>query len=116
MTNWNLIDETLANIRRSPGGFEMSDWARRTSCGTRMCFAGWAVVTAGEELRWNTAPSEDEFASAEYTTTGYTIEDRARTLLGITEDAADTIFYADITNSVEALEGLILNVLGDRPE
>jgi hypothetical protein len=46
------LEAVLDYIRMHPEEHDQGDWARRTDCGTTLCFAGTAVVLAGYQLDW----------------------------------------------------------------
>lgn len=117
MANWTLINKTLANIEAHPESFNMQLYAADTRyplstdgsapqlCDTTMCFAGWAVFTAGETFAWNTHRSV-----ALFTSEGISIEIKARALLGLTYEEADQIFYETKIQTVDELREHIINV------
>lgn len=128
--NETLIRQTIAAIEAEPdhwdqdaflsGGGTDPNVSPLRSCGTTMCFAGWAVRLAwGDEafvsrnFEWASSDPAGTAGWWRYVETAYhSIEDTAASLLGI-EDGADVdrIFYC-LTNDIEVLKARITEVTG----
>jgi hypothetical protein len=113
--NMPLLDAVIDRIEAEPERWDQGSWGdiRETAeeaeaCGTTNCFAGHAVIIAGVmkmqvfkdvwryddeehtsmEIRWlNEAGEEDD-----------EVADKAREVLGLTRDEADSIFYLFTTD------------------
>lgn len=123
--NAELADEVLAVIAAMPKLWQQDEWAvsdkcptgeadileEAWSCGTAMCFAGWAVAL-GHELEWfdqdgycSAAPSGEAEVVDYYwgeRLSGMSVPSAATYLLGINFDEADNLF--DGKNSLDDLE------------
>lgn len=100
--NVPLLRKTLEHITAHPDEWDQDIWAERTPCGTVACLAGTAVLLQGFELDFY--ESECDCGCREGTTASYvisdppqTIQEVARTTLGLTEDQADDLFESDNT-------------------
>lgn len=120
--NTDLIRRTIAAIESDPDAWDQdSYWTvgdgvtvddHPLSCGTTLCFAGWALrLHQGDEAfaaeaferggsRWHAAHA-----------LLYDIDFRAARLLGLNENDAHGIFYC-FTNSVAVLKDRITEVTG----
>lgn len=131
--NWELIEKTLVNIEGSPDNFNMKAWAsvrgkyanvaeqQRAEiplCGTTMCFAGWAVYTAGHKINWSVLSDTCIAPEGPHQTIKYA----ATTLLGLSNEEARKLFasnsFADClglppVNNVNDLRARITKVLGE---
>jgi hypothetical protein len=81
---------------------DMTTWARRTSCGTVMCLAGWAAVHAGDPPRFLEGATHTM-----YTLSGYPVETVAREYLGLTVQEACTLFLAFHAKTPDDLRDLV---------
>lgn len=63
------------------------------TCGTAMCFAGWALSLSGVKMKWDATDSNPETTSfvAQYTADGKSVEAEAGDLLGMNEE----MFHGD---------------------
>lgn len=90
--NVDLLRATMDAVLAHPDLHEQKAWAVKRSCGTAMCFAGWACVLEGMELdalelaNWLTTSITDE---------GEHIGDAATRLLGLDPATADALFASD---------------------
>jgi len=119
--NVQLLDQTLAHIETHPREWDQATWR----CGTTYCFAGRAVVIAGS--RWvkrsDRYDYESEFLLADdddrawaATASGLScdanetihVADRARRLLGLTEEQADDLFAGP--NTLDDLRAMVADL------
>lgn len=131
--NAELADEVLAIIAAMPQRWNQGLWAESKSCpaedkdileeawscGTAMCFAGWAVAI-GHDLEWY-QPYEGEACEAvpageaevftdnwgDRYVNGMSIFEAAAYLLGISDTDAEALF--DGCNDLEDLQRLVAN-------
>jgi hypothetical protein len=123
MVNVEHFHRTMENVSRET--LDMRHWAivqgtempdRLPPCGTTMCLAGTAVVTAGIGLQWEPHETEERLNSdgewedvvtawkADYTEDGDDIETKGAELLGLDEVTANDLFHlTDIQNDVDEL-------------
>ncbi|MFE0101205.1 hypothetical protein [Streptomyces sp. NPDC059009] len=101
--NTELLVKIRDMIREHPEQHDQDHWAKRTSCGTTYCIAGWAAVLTGAQLDWipvhggwsaNTIDNEDEY-----------IEICAQRVMGLSDEETDLFCL----HNAEAL--LLLNEL-----
>lgn len=57
MANVELLERVLTYIKDHPEDHRQKVWAEMSSCGTAMCFAGWAVALSGSRFLWDNAPA-----------------------------------------------------------
>lgn len=97
--NVPLMLKVLEHITAHPDEHDQHTWATRAPhCGTTYCFAGWAVVLTGHDVKWTPHGWCCEFPgckreSAALTTDRRTIHDVAREELGLTVRQADDMFW-----------------------
>lgn len=98
--NADLLKRTLAHIEAHPGDWEQANWR----CSSGMCFAGLAVDLDGGV--WVSGPESygrdmvvadagdllDHVHYDVHASPTVTAETRARRILGLTQDQADTLF------------------------
>lgn len=92
--NEELIRATMAKIREvDVAEWNQSDFLawKDDECGTRSCFAGWALRLSGYGIVDDMGEGGLNFRSPEGRAVNPNLE--ARTLLGITHLQADAIFY-----------------------
>jgi hypothetical protein len=113
---WNVYDAINAN----PAHFDMDNWARAAAnapmigleqltspeCGTTACFAGWAIVLSGYQI---TRDLEIVKANRVVPTTFSTL---AASLLGLSDEQAEDLFYVD---NEDFGPGLVAEIFGPRP-
>lgn len=94
-TGEDLFHKVVLYLRSHPQEWNQSTWARRSACGTTMCFAGTTVVQAGftleftENKEWSTAGRIKEMYDDDHD-----IDIVARKLLRISWSTTDELFYA----------------------
>ena len=120
--NEPLARAVLEQIKRYPDLWDQENWAKRTSCGTSFCFAGWTCIIGDgmseERIDWSPDPwDHGETEVAVYYSTssgrdGYVrkIAIRAALLLGLTYGAAMELFGS--TNEIEDLERMVNELSG----
>lgn len=119
--NAALAYEILDLIKANPEHLNMSNWAissRRgvitlatvTECGTTACFAGWTVLVAGEAIDMDWLRLVDW--SGALSQRGGSISDRARDLLGLSDEDAHDLFLG--TDDAD-LEPRIREIFGPDP-
>ncbi len=111
MPNAYLLRRTLAHIEAEPHSWNQFVWARRTDCGTAMCFAGWAVTLAGaqvdfrrfgDELSTNVITPESR---SELGLRTLYIDEAAQELLDLSLEEAEELFAG--ANSIKRLRALV---------
>lgn len=126
--NVPLAYSVLDHIDAHPESWDQADWGRKNDCGTRACFAGWAVLLAGGEVqadstgRWTTVTVEGQ--------TFHSIRNAAMLVLGIEDDEVpstrrpcycgcegtdDSCGLFDGTNTRVALGRFVEELFGPRP-
>lgn len=106
MFNSELAHKVLDQIALHPELHNQAVWAKKTSCGTAHCFAGWAVQIARveplivDEIFFRFQNKSGNFIS---------IGQEAERLLGITSSEADVLFagdnyFEDLREMVEILD------------
>lgn len=140
--NIELLTKVRDLVKNEPAKLDMSLWGAvsadlvefnggykaRVSCGTTACVAGWAVQLAGDKLLIDEDHYDDDYpklgSEDEYEkvfTVGQSvakngrildIEERARKLLGLTEDETNVLFFAP-DGSDGALDLLNTLIAGD---
>lgn len=104
--NKQLINNVLNFLKSHPEKHDQNAW-----CGTRMCFAGWTCYFAGfKPLPKDHADAFDEAHYSEVSFNGHdlvangqtlgTAEDVAKSLLGLTGEQADRLFYSGSRNDL----------------
>lgn len=102
---YGRIETTVLLEEAEPGvlseGWNQFHWGRRTKlagggCRTTYCWAGWTCLLAGDELLFETK-GDREYAEEVRTTDGRVVwvQERATELLGLNQDQANRLFYAD---------------------
>lgn len=113
MANLERLRHLRETVLANPETWSQRHWAKRTECGTYLCFAGWAVTLKGEEVDWQSPEvmqiDIDDFGYvlSGRVTTGAVIADSARGWLGLTREQADDLFYSDQFNGMDVLDRLI---------
>lgn len=110
--NVALLNQTLAHIEAHPEEWKQASW----HCGTTACFAGHAAILDGGE--WEDAHSDMLLARdddpREFVYDGnpavIDIEDRARWILGLTNDQAAELFEG--RNSLDDLREQVAKLTG----
>lgn len=125
--NTPLAYLVLDHIDAHPDSWDQADWGRKNDCGTRACFAGWAVLLAGGEAQadstgnWATVTVEGK--------TFHSIRTAAMLVLGIEDDEVpstrrlcsccddvdDSCGLFDGTNTRVALGRFVEELFGPRP-
>lgn len=119
--NAELAYRVLDAINAHPAHFDMDNWVRvapsaelvgleqltSPECGTTACFAGWAVALSGYQMTRN----REVILANRLVSQG--IAKFAADLLGLNDDQAADLFYADN----EDFSGeLVAEIFGPRPE
>ena len=87
--NLPLLEKVRDQIHNHPETHNQTVWARRSACGTAMCFAGWAAYFAGHDFDFN-----KDLGTAEYTTDDTSIARVAQDALGLISEEGYVLFYA----------------------
>lgn len=116
--NAALAYRVLDHIDAHPEQWDQGDWWRRTGCGTRGCFAGWALALSGVEM------PDHPFASDLVTVDGerFLLRAAAYGLLGLDPDGAygfdendNFVELFDGDNTRERLGLIVEQLFGPRP-
>lgn len=111
MTNVDLLRQTMDHIEAQPENWDQLHWARRTPCGTAGCFAGTALMLAGQaEFTWSTR-IDDGLIFADEMLDGRDIGDAAQELLGLDMDDADGLF--DPNNTLDQLRDWVAKLTAE---
>lgn len=94
MANVERLRALRQTVKVNPENWDQTYWARKTTCGTTMCLAGWAAYLAGKEIDWPKSNNSTSAVNAEYLTTGETIEGFAREWLELDEYEAEDLFHS----------------------
>jgi hypothetical protein len=78
LMNTELLLIVKKKILAHPDKFNMNEW-----CGTSKCIAGWAVSLSGKKMRRSNGTGEEYLPNKK----------KAASLLGITLDQADRLFF-----------------------
>lgn len=118
--NAALAYRALDQIDARPELWDQGYWFTVTDCGTAGCIAGWACVLSGDKPSpWEGLMEDlsigDQVAHVDLPT-GERVEarERARALLGITEEQAQDLFWFENTRGV--LGRLVERIFGPRPD
>lgn len=104
--NVPLMLKTLDHIHEHPEEYDQREWATRTACGTKACFAGTAVRIAGYDFEFSYEDHDD----TDKLTNGQFVRDVARQELGLTGVESAALFYGGNTlKEVEDLVKLIID-------
>ncbi len=87
----DLAAEVLKAIAADPEKHKQSDWGTKTACGTTMCVAGWTTWLTGEAGFRQSYLPEEQFLNV--IDTDSFVEERAKELLGLSDDDAERLFY-----------------------
>lgn len=121
MRNADLAYRTLDYIDAHPEEWEQSEWA----CGTKACFAGWAVILSGgkiDDVNFDAVVRKSERGSAAEPYEGWTVDDAAQGLLGVadinagagqTNQELDWLFAG--THNRDTLGRCVERMFGPRP-
>lgn len=114
--NAELAYKVLDHVERHRAAFNMDTWVYSPDdtavklddllsekCGTTACFAGWAILLSGYEMRGGVYRDGELVASI--------FSVFAADLLGLSGDQADDLFYADDEDVKEA----VADIFGPRP-
>lgn len=96
-----LMRQVAGHFRTNPESHDQAEW-----CGTSMCVAGWALALSGYDLEESGLPhSAHVMRSPDGSEVLHAdgIAARAITLLDLTEDEADALFYS-VTYDPEAVD------------
>lgn len=113
MANLDRLKLLRETVIANPDRWEQRNWAKKTECGTTLCFAGWAATLKGEELFWGFPETMQEdiqyygFVITGTLANGRTISGVAKEWLGLDYDQADKLFYSDQFNGLDHLNELI---------
>ncbi len=94
--NVDLLRRTLETVEAQPERWSQGDWRHKFAdrCDTVMCFAGWACQLNGEVWADTVDPEAAEtlvIVDGKFVPVGY----RATEILGLRNDQADRLFYAE---------------------
>lgn len=101
--NVELLQKTLDTIKANPQHWSQGTW----HCGTSHCFAGFAELIANDISIETSADKLQDIKSARllpYSTGAY-----AESLLGISDDDGDILFYG--YNTLEQLERMVAHLI-----
>lgn len=87
----------LDHIDREPEAHSQAYWCVETSCGTRMCVAGWACYLAGDLAVFDQEYSRYAHRVITEDNEEVSIEHRAQSLLGLSFDQANSLFFSSDT-------------------
>lgn len=97
--NVELFRKIRPKIEADDGEWDQTVWGKKVpGCGTSYCAAGWACVESGDTLRWAASnwlrdiPGTQRAWDVESGDAREEIFDRARYLLGLTEEEAEELF------------------------
>lgn len=93
--NKALLCKVIRHIEQNPQEWAQEVW--ESECGTRACVAGWAIKLSGQKVYDLGSPS-----------------DRAKELLGITEDQACRLFNG--VNYMEDIRSIVKQILAEDAE
>lgn len=100
----DVAKAVLGNIMLSPELHEQADYGRSTSCGTKMCVAGWAVhLFKPEMIRWNESYDGAQVMVHAETGNAYGIHKEAAKLLGLNDLESHSVFMSDNENAIKQL-------------
>ena len=108
MPNFPLLYKTLEYIESHPEEWEQGVWSMKTECGTKFCFAGWAVMLSQPQAMLMPTnvnyPMDVRLENGEYRT----IPDLAREELGLANFESDVLFGGgnSLAQLREIVEGL----------
>lgn len=107
--NRDLAIQVRDAIELDPTGHDQERWATQTECGTTMCIAGWACVKAGYTLDWESNYEGDVWANTVTEDDGQRrgIGLKAIELLGLHDNDADDLFWADNEDAKKLLNYMI---------
>jgi hypothetical protein len=96
MANLERLKTLRETVTTRENEWDQRDWARKYSCGTTMCLAGWASVLAGKEIDWRKSKHRlrGESVVASWLTSGEYIGQFAADWLDLDEEEADDLFHA----------------------
>lgn len=93
------LEDTLAFIETHQEQWYQGCWGHQRECGATHCFAGWALVLAGDDdFDWPENPNLELANMAD----GSLIQDEAAMVLGLNEEQASTLFLG--SNSISDLK------------
>jgi len=93
MANQEKVKAVLDAILEHPELHDQNNWARKTSCGTVMCIAGWTCHLEGLEFEWEGYTILPENHADVLAESGDIIPDAAQRLLGLSDVEARNLFY-----------------------
>ncbi|AZM51806.1 hypothetical protein DMA15_03740 [Streptomyces sp. WAC 01529] len=108
--NTDLLIKIRDKIREHPEQHDQAHWARRTSCGTTYCIAGWAAVLSGARLDWSDHWTDQYEGGARADTVNSgaeTIDDYAQRVLGLDNEQC-ALFDTDNGGALTRLDELIV--------
>lgn len=104
--NHLLVQETLGAIERDPDRWSQASFA--SSCGTTMCFAGWALHLSGYT-------ADQGFFYDQRGRLVNDVEDAAREVLGFDDEQAHMVFfYFPENHTDDQSKGNLFSMLRDR--
>lgn len=99
MKNIGLMKRVLDQIETHPETHDQSRWVN--TCRTMACVAGWASILSGDEIIPNYVDGDYRvWVDRRFVE----ISDRARQLLGLSEDEATDLFFSSEEDAVRLLK------------
>jgi hypothetical protein len=96
--NKKLLQQIQQDILRHPERFGMSDWAKKTDCGTVCCIGGWALAEKG----WKFKKQSDGWVvyispkgSVKNSDDGFDPQNAAADALRLSIEQASKLFYEE---------------------
>ena len=121
----------VADDPKAPLSWDQHTWIEKTSCGTSMCFAGWAVHLSGMRMAFDSdedsyvipdvlhpgqkyfGPEEVDEMLAHWGSQLLGIDVEATNLLGLDNDQKWPLF--DPNNRIEDLDLIVARIILDKP-
>jgi hypothetical protein len=98
MTKLPLLRKVLEHVSAHPDEHDQDYWGHRTDCGTTRCIAGWTTYFSGyQETDWGPLlwAGGDGLSAVEKDGRTTSVAWAAQTLLGLSYEEADELFYAE---------------------
>lgn len=87
------LDELVGFLEANPNQHDQSNWAKKNSCGTAMCAAGWTVELWSSGIDWNSSSTLiDGSMIADSTNAKSSIDIEASNILELNNDEAWHLF------------------------
>lgn len=111
MLNVELLNKTMTYIKDHPESWDQAYWIINNYCGTVGCFAGWACMLSGADIK---IPQKNAYyGTIQVNGTTRNVQDFAREVLGLDSAKSGALFCSD--NSMEDLERMVKH-LNDHPD